>query len=276
MKKINLSLLPILSSLFLLFSPTAFKLFLAEVTQDFFFFPAKFIKGELNYLKNLKRERDELANRLTALTLQMATQPEGLRDSLVSSPLPLLRAEIVGRDNTLRCFLIVNKGKKDGVREAQPAIVADGVIGKVLRAGEFFSLIETFYSPYAKIACFSPRSAEVFLLKASKENWSISRRPPLKLLYVSPDTDIRLGDTLFTTGEGIFPKGLLVGFVTKIIPTPDIFLDVWVQPAVDILKVSTLYLMTKKEEERKLLEKRELEKVIQEMELKIPDFFKVR
>jgi rod shape-determining protein MreC len=272
-RRLNFTLIPILVSLFLLLAPTDWKLTLQGFTQRFFLFPPGFLQRQISLLRDLRSERDRLEKELLALTLRKMGEENFLTapDSFSSS---LLRAEIVGRDNTLKTFLVIDKGKREGVEENQTALVKEGVVGRVLKAGQFFSLVETFYSPYLKISGVCKRTQERGVVRMKKEG---IKEASLIFDYVEPDAQISPGDTILTSGEGgIFPKGLKIGIVKEIKPSRQVFLDILLQPSVPIKKISSLYLLTRKEKKERLDEKREMEKLLRELELKVPEFFKIR
>ncbi|MEO0101037.1 MAG: rod shape-determining protein MreC [candidate division WOR-3 bacterium] len=269
-ERLNLSLIPFLFSLFFLLLPINFKLAISSAAESFFLFPARFLKRELDYLRDLRRERDDLAQRLIALNQRLAMS----NGSFEKAEINLLRAEIVGRDHTLRSFLIIDKGKRDGVREDQTALTPEGLVGRVLKAGENFSLIETFYSPHLHISVVNQRTKDVGIVRRKGRGWQDSF---LALDYFSPGADVLVGDTLFTSGQGgIFPKGIKVGYVKSITPTREIFLEIVVVPVVSLLKIDGLYLLSREEKKERVEEKREMEKLLRELELKIPEFFRLR
>lgn len=274
LRRLNFSLIPILLSFFFILMPTGLKLHISVWAQRFLFFPAKFVKREVDYLRDLRRERDDLAKKLISLNRQMVLGRDSFRNDLAGEWNSLLRAEIVGRDHTLRCFLIVDKGKRDEVIEDQTALVAEGLVGRVLKTGEFFSLIETFYSPHLNITGVNQRTNEVGVIRLKRRGL---KEPFLALDYFSANADILVGDTILTSGQGgIFPKGIKIGWVKNISPARDIFLDIIIEPAVNILRIDGLYLLIQKERRERVNERQEMEKLLKELELKVPELFKMR
>ena len=53
---------------------------------------------------------------------------------------------------------------------------------------------------------------------------------------------------LTSGGDGIFPKGLLVGRVTKVSQGSDLFLNIHVRPAADLSKLEEVLVVTKMDE----------------------------
>jgi rod shape-determining protein MreC len=63
------------------------------------------------------------------------------------------------------------------------------------------------------------------------------------------DETVPPGELVLTSGgDGIFPKGLLVGRVTKVTPSAELFLNIRVRPAADLSKLEEVLVVTKIDE----------------------------
>jgi rod shape-determining protein MreC len=63
------------------------------------------------------------------------------------------------------------------------------------------------------------------------------------------DEAVPAGELVLTSGgDGIFPKGLLVGRVTKVAPGSELFLNIRVRPAADLSKLEEVLVVTKIDE----------------------------
>jgi rod shape-determining protein MreC len=66
---------------------------------------------------------------------------------------------------------------------------------------------------------------------------------------VMSDEAVPAGEMVLTSGgDGIFPKGLLVGRVTKVAPGSELFLNIRVRPAADLSKLEEVLVVTKIDE----------------------------
>jgi rod shape-determining protein MreC len=66
---------------------------------------------------------------------------------------------------------------------------------------------------------------------------------------VMSDEAVPPGEMVLTSGgDGIFPKGLLVGRVTKVAPGSELFLNIRVRPAADLSKLEEVLVVTKIDE----------------------------
>lgn len=130
--------------------------------------------------------------------------------------------------------LILNQGSTDGVKVNMAVITAQGLIGKVVQT--------------------TPQTSEVELLSTSNTNYRVSatiankkketngliegydrKRGELILKRVDSELSVKKGDKVTTSGlGGIFPKGILIGEVTKV-TTDDFGLTklAYVKPAAD-------------------------------------------
>lgn len=130
--------------------------------------------------------------------------------------------------------LILNQGSTDGVKVNMAVITSQGLIGKVVQT--------------------TPQTSEVELLSTSNTNYRVSatiankkketngliegydrKRGELILKRVDSELSVKKGDKVTTSGlGGIFPKGILIGEVTKV-TTDDFGLTklAYVKPAAD-------------------------------------------
>ncbi|MBP6216965.1 MAG: rod shape-determining protein MreC [Oligoflexales bacterium] len=122
----------------------------------------------------------------------------------------LIIAEIVGQIGhfpfqTLR----ISRGKKHGLKVGMPVIAADGVVGRILRAGYLFSDVQLLSDTNFHLDVIVERTRVRGVLNGVTENRC--------RLQLPQRTDLRIGDTIITSGvTGSFPKGLPVGIVTRI------------------------------------------------------------
>jgi rod shape-determining protein MreC len=66
---------------------------------------------------------------------------------------------------------------------------------------------------------------------------------------VMSDETVPAGEMVLTSGgDGIFPKGLLVGRVTKVSPGSELFLNIRVRPAADLSRLEEVLVVTKIDE----------------------------
>jgi rod shape-determining protein MreC len=105
--------------------------------------------------------------------------------------------------------LIVTAGKLDGVREGMAAMTGDGLIGRVVEAGDWSSRVLLITDLNSRIPVTVAGSGDRAILAGDNSN-----QP--KLLYLPQDAVLNPGARVITSGHGgIFPPGLPVGAVTE-------------------------------------------------------------
>ncbi len=103
--------------------------------------------------------------------------------------------------------LLINIGRGDGVEVGNPVMSPDGLVGHVIKIGEYSSRVLKLQDLNSRIAVMSPESSNRAILSGDN-----SANP--KLSYVSDDEDWKNGDRVITSGDdGMLPRGLPIGTV---------------------------------------------------------------
>ena len=108
--------------------------------------------------------------------------------------------------------LLINAGRKDGIKKGQAVISTDGIVGHVILAGEKASRVLRLDDLNSRIPVKSMRSDAVAILAGDN-----TLHP--RLMFMEIGKDWQVGDKVVTSGdEGQLPRGLLVG---EVIESPD-------------------------------------------------------
>ncbi len=148
-------------------------------------------------------------------------------------------ATIVGKDpSTTFRSVIIDRGSNSGVAKGNPVVNNDGVVGQV------FAVTPN----YAKVLlAIAPSSAIDVLLQKSRVRGILKGDGTLtyRLEYILKTAEVEEGDHVVTAGYGgIFPTGLQVGVVSKIIKKPrGMFHEIEVTPSVDYQKLENLLIL---------------------------------
>lgn len=200
-----------------------------------------FINSIVN-AKKILRENEELRRKIDALYLEntfLKKEIDNLgRISSIESyakkfPFSVEISKVVGRSPKLwHQYLIIDGGKDRQFIPGMPVVTKDGLIGKIIEVYDNYSKILLLVDPDFSVDVRGEKSGVLAL--CSGIGTSV-----LKINYVPKFEDLVLGETLVTSGlDGSFPEGIPVGFVIEINkPFVDYFLDAYVVPVVDILKV---------------------------------------
>ncbi len=167
----------------------------------------------------LLREIGELRRQNEQLSIQMkqaaaAAQENDQLRALVGwqrqTPWKLKLANVILRDpaNWWRTVQI-DLGSRDGVRENQPVLTADGLVGRVSSVGLTRSQVVLLGDPYCRVSALVENPAhDVGVIGASGPlDTSLA-----ELTYLSGNAVLKPGQNVVTSGEGgIYPRGITIG-----------------------------------------------------------------
>jgi len=129
--------------------------------------------------------------------------------------------------------LMVDRGRTSLVKQNDPLVTADGVIGRVLRTAPTVATVLLLTDINSKIPVIGSSSRISGVLCGRGDNST------LELRYIPQNAPLRAGETLVTSGlAGIFPKGLPVAQVQTVERSDiSLFLNVRALPLVDLRNV---------------------------------------
>lgn len=138
--------------------------------------------------------------------------------------------------------IIINIGKNDGIEVNMPVISNKGLVGHVISVTSSTAKVQTIVDTSSSISCTLTSSRDTILARGTLENETL-----LKATYIPTDATVMQGDTIETSGlGGIYPKGILVGTIDKVVNTKNIT-DRYasITTAVDFTKIETVLVITK-------------------------------
>jgi rod shape-determining protein MreC len=148
-------------------------------------------------------------------------------------------AEVLGRNpDIINNTIIVQGGKDLGVKIDQPAVMADGVVGKVVDVTWNTTVVQLLIDQNARVSAVDQRSRELGIIEWYQGNLG-------RLKNIEKSDDVAVGDTIVTSGMGgIYPKGLMVGTVIKVDNAgPDLFKEVVVDFSVDFSFLEEIFIL---------------------------------
>jgi len=124
----------------------------------------------------------------------------------------MIPALVISRDPS-RWFstVIIDRGINDGIKPDMPVVAVSrksiGLIGRTIESGDNFSKVMLITDPLSYVPAKISRSGEMCIVSGRE-------RAELVIEYLSPGSDVRLGDQVVTSGIGeVFPGGIPVGLV---------------------------------------------------------------
>ena len=123
-------------------------------------------------------------------------------------------ATLISRDkNDPFGGFVINKGSLDGIAKNDPVITDAGLVGFVSQVGTKTSKVMTILDPDITLGALDNRTDDSGILhgalKTAQENLT-------GFYNLSRSCNVAVGDYIVTSGEGIFPSGLLIGTVKTI------------------------------------------------------------
>jgi len=168
-----------------------------------------------NFTQNerLTKEIDFLRNKVNAC---QETYLENIRlkehlSLKKQSSLKLIAAKVIARSaDSWSSVIIIDKGRRNGIKRGMVAINYLGLLGRVIESGESASKILLINDPNLSISAIVQRSRQEGLISGTLG-------PNLIMKYLPEDCDIKIQDTIISSGlNQNYPKGLLIGTVTYI------------------------------------------------------------
>jgi rod shape-determining protein MreC len=207
------------------------------------------------YLRGVRAENRSLKEQIERMRLEQvrmsqdADQARRLQSLLAFKEQFISKttaAQVIGGSGSEQSRLIyIDKGYNDGIRPDMAVITGDGVVGKVLHA-------DAANRHVAQVLLIDDQSSGVGAILDKARLQGILRGTPsgeVVLEKVMSDETVPAGEQVLTSGgDGIFPKGLLVGRVTKVTTGGDLFLNIRVRPAADLSRLEEVLVVTKIDE----------------------------
>jgi rod shape-determining protein MreC len=207
-------------------------------------------------LATLRREYAELTDRMTRYEQLERTSAEirqennRLREQLGFTETLRLRhipAQIIGRDpDNLFSALVINKGKRDGLKNDMPVIAyqngVQALMGKVIQAGQFESLVIPVYdvSFYASARLADSRYEGLVEGQGNPETPLLMRAIPKRAR-----DEINYGDMIVSSGTGgVFPAGIIIGRVSTILYHEyETSMAVELEPSIDFSRLEYVFVI---------------------------------
>lgn len=126
-------------------------------------------------------------------------------------PTKAVAAAVTARDASVWFqSLTLNKGEVDGIQTGMPVIAPEGVVGLIASTSLHASRVLLLTDPNSGIDVLVQRTRVRGILSGLLEQGTT-------LKYVKRSDDVQVGDRIVASGfDGVFPKGLPVGRVTKV------------------------------------------------------------
>lgn len=192
--------------------------------------------------QELEEEVGRLRNQMAALE-GVASENQRLRDALEFkdiTPQKLMPAHVIAHDVSSDYFgMRIDKGSEDGVQAGMGVVSHHGVVGRIHRVAKHFSDVLTLVDPTSNVDGVILRSRARGIVTGQ------SRQLTCRMKYIDRLDDVQANDTVVSSGfGGVFPKGLLIGHITSVVPSSaGILQTVTIKAAVDIYRLEEVFVV---------------------------------
>jgi rod shape-determining protein MreC len=209
--------------------------------------------GHYLYLVDTAEENDRLVeeNRSLRAVLtksdEVRLENERLRlllDFKEAQEIETLSARVIDEDaSSWFRTVMIDKGREQGVVEGLPVVVAEGVVGRVVRSSPRF----------ARVLLITDASSAVASLLQDNRARGICRGRGERMVFdfVLRQEEVKVDDRVVTSGMGgVFPKGLVVGHVMSVDQQEfGLFQAIEVMPAVDFSHLEEVLVLLRSSDE---------------------------
>lgn len=153
-------------------------------------------------------------------------------------------ATVIGRESTnYRTVYTLSKGTLHGIEVNMPIITEVGLVGHITEVGATWSKAVLLTETASAVGGFVERSGVLGVVEGTYE---LRTEGVCRMVYIEPDSDIRVGDKVVSSGiGGVYPRGLMIGKITRIeMDEASRTLTATIEPAADLDSVAKLMIIT--------------------------------
>ncbi len=124
-------------------------------------------------------------------------------------------ARVIGRPtNQWEGVITIDRGTDDGITAGMPVVGAQGLLGQTVGVTKSAAKVRLITDPQSGVASMIQSTRAEGVVRGSIEG-------KLTMEFVSAETTVRVGDIVISSGMGgVYPKGLIVGEVTRVQSSP--------------------------------------------------------
>jgi rod shape-determining protein MreC len=203
------------------------------------------------WLRGVREENEQLKNQIVQMKMREvrlvedATQARrlqhllGFKEQYISKTVPAQVISTTGSEFSRAIY--IDKGSNDGIANDMPVVSPEGVVGKVLRVFPATSLVLLINDPTSGAGVILEKSRLQGILKGEQSGATT-------LKNIMSDEKVEPGERVLTSGgDGVFPKGMVVGAVQSVGQGQDLFLNIRVRPSAPINRLEEVLVITQVE-----------------------------
>lgn len=152
---------------------------------------------------------------------------------------PRLTLEPVHVIESFKGIVMIDRGSLHGIQTSMCAVTENGIVGLVTQADLTAANVVTLYHADCKIGGMIVRNRVRGVVHGSSNE--LSRYCTLN--YIDMKDDVRVGDTVVTSPESIFPTGYPIGRVVAVHETGSLWKSAEIEPAVDPYRLDEVFIL---------------------------------
>lgn len=190
-----------------------------KVSNAFTDFNKALSDGNALMLENaeLKAELNEMREKMAEYE-KIKTENELYKDYLeikeANPDFKFASATLISRDSDdIYGSFLINKGSLSGISVMDPVITKEGLVGCVFEVGTTTAKVKTILNPDITLGALDNRTSDSGIISGGAE---LAKKNICRFSNLSRSCSVAVGDYVVTSGEGIFPDGLLIGSINAI------------------------------------------------------------
>lgn len=165
----------------------------------------------------LTSEIDELRQKLAdyeEMSAQNETYKKYLGIKEAHSDFSFAAANLISRDtDDPYGGFTINKGSMSDIKKYDPVITDGGVVGFVTEVGLTSSKVTTVFNPSVTLGAIDNRSGDSGIITGGLQ---FAEKGRCVFKNLARSSAVAIGDYISTSGEGVFPAGLIIGSIEYI------------------------------------------------------------
>ncbi len=152
--------------------------------------------------------------------------------------IPTTMAEAIMLDVSGRFkSIVIDRGSRDGIDVDDAVVNANGLIGRVVLTTKDMAKVQLVTDNNAAVGVLIERTRRQGVLRGDGSRAA-------QLFEIPSLADVQPGDNVLTAGiDGIYPKGIPVGVITKAEKGQDLFKTIAVKPTVDFGSIEEVIIL---------------------------------
>ena len=177
----------------------------------------KFFKSKTNFTNYFSLKEENLLmmdhNAMLMSELYINNNNISLKDS-VSSDYRFIPANVINNSiYHLNNFLLIDKGRKDGIKKDMGVISANGIVGKIANVSDNYASVISMLHPYSVVSARFTENQHLANVSWETTDYRFGTVKDIPL-HLFPQK----GDTLVTSGfSNIYPADIMIGTIEEML-----------------------------------------------------------